>query len=39
LCHEDFRDAMQEMQRFSEGTTGRIIGFHGTTAVSVAPAC
>ena len=38
LRHEDFRCAMQEMRRFSEGTTDRIIGFHGTTAVPVAPA-
>lgn len=39
LRHEDFRDAMQEMRRFSEGTTGRIIGFDGATAVSVVPEC
>lgn len=39
LCQEDFRCAMQEMRRFSEGTTGRIIGFHGATAASVAPEC
>jgi hypothetical protein len=31
LCHDDFRVAMQEMRRFSEGTTGRIIGFHDMT--------
>lgn len=30
LCHDDFRVAIQEMRRFSEGTTGRIIGFHDT---------
>jgi len=38
LRPEDFRCAMQEMRRFSEGTTGRIIGFHGTTAPPGAPA-
>jgi hypothetical protein len=31
LCNDDFRCAMREMRRFSEGTTGRIIGFHGMT--------
>lgn len=29
LLNEDFRQAMEEMKRFSEGATGRIIGFHG----------
>ncbi|MFQ5774931.1 MAG: AAA family ATPase [Kiloniellaceae bacterium] len=29
LCNEDFRKALVEMKRFSEGSTGRIIGFHG----------
>ena len=28
LRNEDFRKAMNEMRRFSEGSTGRIIGFH-----------
>jgi AAA+ superfamily predicted ATPase len=28
LSNEDFRKAMKEMRRFSEGSTGRIIGFH-----------
>jgi SpoVK/Ycf46/Vps4 family AAA+-type ATPase len=28
LCNDDFRRAMQEMRRFSEGSTGRIVGFH-----------
>jgi AAA+ superfamily predicted ATPase len=28
LQNEDFREAMREMRRFSEGSTGRIIGFH-----------
>ncbi len=29
LQNDDFRHAMDEMRRFSEGSTGRIIGFHG----------
>lgn len=29
LLNEDFRRAMNEMRKFSEGETGRIIGFHG----------
>lgn len=37
LCQEDFRTALQEMRRFSEGATGRIIGFHGGTSVPVVP--
>jgi SpoVK/Ycf46/Vps4 family AAA+-type ATPase len=37
LCQEDFRSALQEMRRFSEGVTGRIIGFHGVTPVPVVP--
>lgn len=28
LTDEDFREAMREIRRFSEGSTGRIIGFH-----------
>ena len=28
LTNEDFREAMNEIRRFSEGSTGRIIGFH-----------
>jgi SpoVK/Ycf46/Vps4 family AAA+-type ATPase len=28
LRNDDFRHAMDEMRRFSEGSTGRIIGFH-----------
>ena len=28
LQNNDFRQAMDEMRRFSEGSTGRIIGFH-----------
>lgn len=28
LTNEDFREAMREIRRFSEGSTGRIIGFH-----------
>ena len=28
LHNSDFRQAMDEMRRFSEGSTGRIIGFH-----------
>ncbi len=28
LSNEDFRHAMSEMRKFSEGSTGRIIGFH-----------
>jgi hypothetical protein len=31
LRNDDFRHAMDEMRRFSEGSTGRIIGFHGPT--------
>jgi hypothetical protein len=30
LRDADFRDALGEMKRFSEGSTGRIIGFHGS---------
>ncbi len=29
LRNDDFRKALAEMKRFSEGSTGRIIGFHG----------
>jgi SpoVK/Ycf46/Vps4 family AAA+-type ATPase len=29
LRNDDFRHALDEMRRFSEGSTGRIIGFHG----------
>lgn len=28
LTNEDFREAVREIRRFSEGSTGRIIGFH-----------
>lgn len=28
LRNDEFRLAMQEMRRFSEGSTGKIIGFH-----------
>jgi hypothetical protein len=28
LSNEDLRHAMSEMRKFSEGSTGRIIGFH-----------
>ena len=31
LRDDDFRQAMDEMRRFSEGSTGRIIGFHSAT--------
>lgn len=31
LRDDDFRQAMDEMRRFSEGSTGRIIGFHSST--------
>ena len=30
LRDEDFRDALGEMKQFSEGSTGQIIGFHGS---------
>jgi len=29
LRNDDFRTAMDEMKRFSEGSTGQILGFHG----------
>jgi SpoVK/Ycf46/Vps4 family AAA+-type ATPase len=29
LCNGDFEGALREMRRFSEGSTGKIIGFHG----------
>jgi len=31
LCTEDSWVAMREMRKFSEGETGRIIGFHSAT--------
>ena len=34
LTNEDFREAVREIKRFSEGSTGRIIGFHESSPTS-----